>query len=726
MGKSYYTKVFFLAVITFLAAKLGLKFALFDDNISLVWPPTGISLAALLIFGKRLWPGVFIGALVATLSTGVSWVFAVGAAFANVIEALLGTILITKYKIRHQLDRIWDVLLFIGIAVLCTPIIAGLMGGSSFCLTHSCSASQFFMIAFQWALGNAMGALILTPLLLSWWSEVPSLSAKPVISLIGVSCLVITNLFIFGVIETPFLDANLYAVEYLSFPLLIWAGFSLRQRGASTAIFLTVIIAILGTVTDTGPFVKMQSTNAGLFRLWSFIGVVSFPTLLLAAAVEERQIAEKRLEQLATCDSLTGLPNRITLIQKIEEIFSHCQTEKQEYSCAILFIDLNRFKEINDSFGHRVGDQLLYQVAQRLENSVSQNHLVARMGGDEFSVLLSEIDNKIEAIQASEEILRQLEYPFYIEDCKFLIGATIGIAFGNHDYKNPEDLLRDADIAMYQAKVQQKKSCHFRSEMRERIKFKLKLDQQLREAIPKEELSVVYQPIIDISSSELIGFETLLRWHNAESGWVSPAHFIPLAEQTELIIELGDWVMRKACSQLKEWESLSIAAGLTLSVNLSPKQLREEGLAIQVAKIIKFYGINPQRLRLEITETAILETKARKVLEDLKALGVGLYLDDFGIGESSLTRLYQLPLDIIKIDKAFVQGIPENARKSAIAQTIITLAEKMDLGLIAEGIETEAQRKKLLEWGCPMGQGYLFSKPILAEQATDMILHQID
>lgn len=724
----YFLKIILLAIIIFLAARLGLEASIIYDNVSLIWPATGISIAIILLKGKQLWPGITIGAFLATASTGAGWGFALGSGIANTVEALFANYWVQSWQISYQLNRIYDVLKLLLIIMIITPATASLIGATSFCLSFNCSTELFFTVGWQWWVGNAMGALVLTPLLLTWSSYNQDLSLSKLISekglLVGTgfSLLIISNLIFFGVIPTSLINFQAYPLQYLCFPFLIWAGFCLQQRGTTTAIFLTVLIAVIGTFKDTGPFTNSDSLLGNLFVLWSFIIVISIPTLILSSAVTERQLAENQLSFLAYRDSLTGLPNRAAFFQNVSEWLKHCKISKDKTFCAVLFIDLNRFKEINDSFGHTLGDELLCAVAHRLEGCIPKEYTMGRLGGDEFAVLIPAVQDYQLASHLSQEILDQFDTPFLIQNCEFVISATIGIVIGNSDYSSSEDLVRDADIAMYHAKTNGRKYCKFEPGMRQKVVSRLQLEQDLRGAINNEELTLVYQPIVNLLNQNIIGFETLLRWCQLEQGWISPARFIPVAEDTELIIEIGNWVLVQACSQLQQWEKqFSDQVPISLSVNVSPKQLREGELVQRVDQMIQEFAINPNHLRLEITETAILEPNSKKVLEDLKALGIGVYLDDFGIGESSLNRLYQLPLDVIKIDRAFVQGIPENKRKCAIAQTIVSLAQNMDLGLIAEGVETEAQRDTLLKWGCHTGQGFLFSKPIAPTVATEMI-----
>lgn len=728
MTKRYYLQNLLLAVIIFISAHLSFQLAVTERNVSLFWIPIGISLASFLLLGTKVWLGVSVGAFLAILSTGAPWQFAIGAAIANTVQPWLATILMTQWQIRQELDTVGDTLKFLLIGVILAPLLGAFIGSSSFCLTHQCSNERFINTLQQWGVGDAMGALIITSLLLSWLKpSLPIFNTQNKLTIaLGFVLLILTNLFVFGIIPTPYFNSEIYSLEYLCFPFLMWAGYKLTQRGATTAIFITVVISIVGTMQGNSPFTEDRVENS-LFLLWSFFAVVSIPTLLLSSARNERATVENRLTELAYNDSLTKLPNRVAFFDAVNGLINSCKTDQNHEDCAVLIIDLNRFKEVNDSLGHQVGDQLLYQVARRLEKITAEKDLLARLGGDEFGIFIPRVSHLNDVVTLSMEILEQFKNYFILDNYEHFLTPTIGINLCSCGYENSEDIVREANIALYYAKSNQKKYCIFNQEMLEARQLKLKLDQKLRQAITKEELSLVYQPIVDLQLGEVTGFETLIRWDDSTQGKISPARFIPIAEETGFITEIGDWVLDQACSQLQQWAKLNFSeSNLTLSVNVSPKQFKERDLVKQIEDLIQKYKINPHCLRLEITETAVLEIEANQIFKDLKNLGVGLYLDDFGMGESSLSRLYQLPLDVMKIDRSFIQGIPKNKRKSAIAHTIINLATSMELGVIAEGIETEAQQQQLLDWGCEKGQGFLFYKPLSAEKATEIISSKFD
>ncbi|MDJ1177943.1 EAL domain-containing protein [Roseofilum sp. BLCC_M91] len=456
--------------------------------------------------------------------------------------------------------------------------------------------------------------------------------------------------------------------------------------------------------------------------------------------ITARRQAEEQLHYDAYHDKLTGLRNRAWFIDHLEQVI-HAYQVQQTGLYGILFIDLDRFKIINDSLGHLVGDDLLKQVAQRLQGCLSGMTLdpcfsidpdspkdrLARFGGDEFAVLLTSLTNPQQAIATAEELVSLMRTPFRMGDYEFSLGASIGITFGHQDYQSPEELLRDADLAMYQAKAQGGgRFVCFEKLMHPRALARLQLEHDLTRALELEELSLCYQPVVCLRTGGLKGFEVLLRWQHSKKGWISPGEFIPVAEEIGLISTLGWWVLEQSCSQLQQWRA-EIPQGLNivLNVNLSLLQLKQVNLVGQIEKLLRSHQIPGHCLNLEITETSFLESSQldASILHQLKALGVQLSIDDFGTGYSSLSRLHQLPLDQIKIDREFVDGIETDGSKEAIAQTIITLAHNLGAQLVCEGIETPAQCSKLQQLGCEYGQGYLFSRPLIPPSATALLQH---
>lgn len=446
--------------------------------------------------------------------------------------------------------------------------------------------------------------------------------------------------------------------------------------------------------------------------------------VLVIHDVTERKQAEEQLLYNAFHDSLTGLPNRALFMERLGYVVESAKRHKAQLF-AVLFIDLDRFKIINDSLGHTFGDQLLIGIASRLKACLRPTDTIARLGGDEFTILLEDIKDISDAVHIADRIQAQLKRHFDLGGQEVFTTASIGIALSARNYEQPEALLRDADIAMYRAKALGKARFEiFNLDMHTRAVAMLQLETDLRLAIEREEFQVYYQPIVSLKTGIITGFEALVRWQHPERGLIAPAEFIPLAEETGLIVPLGYWVLRQACHQIKLWQTqYPSSPPLTVSVNISGKQFSEPDLIPQIRQILQDTKLNPQSLRLEITESVLIENTESvvSILSQLKAMNIQLYMDDFGTGYSSLSYLHRFPIDTLKIDRSFISTMDIESKNLKIVQTIIMLAHNLDMDVIAEGIETEAQQAKLKNLGCEYGQGYFFSKPLAAVAAEVLI-----
>lgn len=437
-------------------------------------------------------------------------------------------------------------------------------------------------------------------------------------------------------------------------------------------------------------------------------------------------------------DALTGLPNRLLFMDRVERSIKRAKRQK-DYLFAVLFLDLDRFKFVNDSLGHAAGDQLLLSVGRRLESCLrasdtvaryEDKNLLARVGGDEFTVLIEGIKQVSDATLVAKRLIEAIKAPFDINGHEIFTTASIGISVSATGYENPADILRDADTAMYRAKVLGKSRYElFDPKMREQAVARMQLESALRRAAERQELQNFYQPIVCLASGKIAGFEALVRWVHPERGLLSPGDFISLAEETGSIISIGNWVLAEACRQMSTWQMDHRTSGLAMvSVNLSSKQFIQLDLASRVDTILRETGLEARCLKLEVTESLIMENAkiAAASLMQLKALGVQLGIDDFGTGYSSLSYLHSFPIDALKIDRSFVNRIGANGENLEIVRTIVTLAHNLKLHVIAEGIETEGQLNQLKELGCEYGQGYFFSPPVDAEAATTLVAKQAE
>ena len=440
--------------------------------------------------------------------------------------------------------------------------------------------------------------------------------------------------------------------------------------------------------------------------------------------VSDRKRAEDRLLHDALHDALTSLPNRTLFMDRL----AHCidrRTRLASYRCAVLFLDLDRFKMVNDSLGHAAGDQLLIQASDRLKGCLRPSDTLARLGGDEFAILLDDVKDASNAVRVAKRIQTELEVPFSLDGREVYSTASIGIALSDDD-SGPEDVLRDADTAMYRAKGQGRAShAIFDADMHAQVRAQLQLETDLRRAMTGGQLEVFYQPIVALASGKLAGFEALARWHHPERGLVLPSEFMPLAEETGLVTAIGRTLMTEACRQVKAWnDRRSPEETLFVGVNLSRRQLQQPDLLDQIAQMLAATGLPGDRLSIEVTETGVAE-RPDAVLETLvrlRRLGIRVSLDDFGTGTASLSLLHRFPFDRVKIDRWFVNGIGTGDSSEELVEGILTLCHGRRLGTVAEGVETGEQRRRLGELGCDFAQGFLFSEPVTRQRAEELLV----
>jgi diguanylate cyclase (GGDEF)-like protein/PAS domain S-box-containing protein len=450
-------------------------------------------------------------------------------------------------------------------------------------------------------------------------------------------------------------------------------------------------------------------------------------TASIGADVTDRRRAEEQLQHDAFHDALTALPNRALFVDRLQAALARRQGAiargQRKGMFAVLFLDVDRFKLVNDSLGHSVGDRLLIELSAALKTAVRPGDTVARLGGDEFTILLEDIDDRQEAIAVAERVQAVLRSPLAVAGHEVFATVSVGIALSTPSYRRAEDVLRDADTAMYHAKARGK-SRHqvFDSSMHARARKLLQLENDLRRAVDRGEFRVHYQPIVKVEDRRIAGFEALVRWQHPERGLVAPSEFIHLAEETGLVVPLGRVVLEEACRQATRWRRAD-GGEPTVSVNLSAKQFSQPDLVEQVAGALRDSGLPPGLLKLEVTESMVMENTdaAIALLRRLKALGVHIAIDDFGTGYSSLSYLLRLPADTLKIDRSFVSGSGDAGRNVSIVRTVVGLASSLGLDVVAEGVETEEQRSLLADLGCPLAQGFLFS-PAVDDAAARALL----
>jgi diguanylate cyclase (GGDEF)-like protein/PAS domain S-box-containing protein len=469
--------------------------------------------------------------------------------------------------------------------------------------------------------------------------------------------------------------------------------------------------------TRSGAFVPVDDSVAPIRNERGQITgvVVVFRDVTLQRSVEQK------LDRAAFHDALTGLPNRTRLLDRLgHALEQHRRHGSMRFT--VLCLDLDRFKLVNDSLGHQAGDQLLVTVAQRLQNCVRAGDTVARLGGDEFVILLEDILDDRDPIRVAERIHAAFDEPFVIEGRDVFVGTSVGIAFGSPDYGDANALLRDADVALYHAKSKGRgQFAIFDETLHQRVVAQLQLETELRWAFERDEFRMHYQPLVGLQDGRIRGVEALLRWQHPQRGLLGPADFLEVLEDTGLSVAVGYWTLRTACAQLQHWNTRTGDTTLMMSINLSDRQLRDPQLVAVVCDALQRNGLAPQQLQLEVTEHVLVDDDTARTLNTLEGLGIRLAIDDFGTGHSALTMLHRFSRATIKIDRSFVAELA-NGTQGSMIHTIIMLAQRLGMPLIAEGIETDAQLEQLAELGCGEGQGFWFARPMDGEQLEELLV----
>jgi diguanylate cyclase (GGDEF)-like protein len=717
-----------LAFVAYMAAAaLGLLLAFPGTNASPFWPPTALALALLYRYGLRLWPAILAGAftinLIFMLRAGVATELAVpasiGVGIGNALEAWIGIYLLRRYAgKRSPFDSLRGLFAFVMFSATLAPMASATIGVTVSRWVSLSGTSSYSENWLTWWVGDTSGALTMAPMLMlllqAHWQLPPRSRLLEAIALFLV--LVLGTMIVFGVGFDH--NEHRYPLVFFLLPMILWAVLRFHAAGAVTAVFLISLIAVIGSLHGGGPFAR-DNVQETLILLQLFMIVLAGTALGLGAVLaERRRMAQKlartnaELHALAFNDPLTGLPNRRTLIDRLEQA-RHLALRHQKRA-ALLFLDLDKFKRINDSLGHEVGDALLVTMAERLRSVIRVVDSVCRLGGDEFVVLLSEIDGAEDATLVARKIIEALQAPVRLAGLDLAITASIGIALIPDDGTDSDDLIRYADLAMYRAKEHGRNNFQFYTEeLNQSAVVRLEREHELRQALLDHQFRLHYQPIVDLQSTQIIGIEALLRWQHPKLGLLLPSEFMALAEETGLIVDIGAWVLKQACTETKRLHESGQRA-LRLSVNLSLRQLHDRGLPELIDGALQESQLDALWLNLEITERLLHEKLLAELrfLHHIDRIGVSLTVDNFGSAGSSLSLLKQLPIAVIKIDHRLVDRLPEDRVAHDISLAMIAMAHQLGISVIAENVETRAQDEFLVTNGCDYAQGIWFYPPM--------------
>jgi diguanylate cyclase (GGDEF)-like protein len=719
----YATLLVATALVYFAVGRMSLALAIPPGYASAVWPPSGIALAAVLLFGARVWPAVWIGAALVNVTVESSLLVAAAIASGNTLEALAGGALVRRHvgdPARFQ--RSEDVFKFIALCAVASAIAATVAlvplaaGGLSW--------AQGFRNWWTWWQGDLSGMIVVAPLILSWsagtgeeWSAEKKLEAAVFAFLLLAAGALLTG-------SEP-ADFAPLSLTFVALPFIIWAALRFSQREVSTAIVVICAIAIWYTVK--GGETASTTMNESLLMLLTFNSMVVATGLVLASVVAERgraiQALRQRQDQLESSiryDSLTGLPNATLFRHQLAQLVALGAESGRKVVVAVM--DVERLRFINDAFGRQGGDELLRQIAARLAPDITGSSVVARVDGGRFAVAAYGFREEAAIGRAATERMeRWFGPPFRLTGTELKLSARMGLAHFPLDGEHPETLYMHAESALMRAKRSGERCVFYAQTMSERAAETFSLESELRRAVERREFVLHYQPKVDLQMRRLTGVEALIRWRSRDRGVVPPLQFIPLLEETGLILEVGRWALGQAVCDQAVWA----AKGLNVprvAVNVSSIQLRHAGFVGDVQDAIA-HAAGAPRIDLELTESCIMENVEATIakLSAIRALGVGIAIDDFGTGYSSLAYLAKLPADLLKIDRSFISRMLEDDGSMTLVQTILSLANSLALKTVAEGVESEQQADMLALLGCSEMQGYLVSEPRPPEEIAAML-----
>ena len=686
-------------------------------SVTAVWLAAGVAAMASVRFGWAGVAGVLLGSFALNsqmLSQDDAVRFALGAAAGAWIMGFLPRYL---QPFSASLDYVSSVAKFTLVGAPLGCAVSALTGVLSLHFAGDLSAGMVPRALWVSWLGNLLGVYLVAPLLLtaSRWDLLPTNAGARLEGLLLVLSMVGLTLLMMIYVD-PLRPAEI--VLFVLIPTVLWAALRFSVTGASLAIFLAGLIA-LGVAVAAYGGITGNTPPRDVFALQVSMLAMVLAGLFVSAALTEHRYSELQLNMLANHDPLTGLPNRSYFQDFLGHALARAQRENAQVS--LLFIDLDRFKHINDSQGHEVGDQVLRIVANRLVEQLRADDFVARLGGDEFAVILNHPPASRAASRVARKLIQALAESFKLGQRRYAIGASIGISVFPDDGSDANTLLRQADLAMYQAKQRRSGFEYFSDELNLAAQQQMTLETGLRKALERDELALVYQPKVDLASGRVVGLEALIRWLTRSGNIIGPDQFIPVAEETGLIVPLGRWVVRAACVQWIQWRN----AGLNpppVAVNLSPRQFSDMRLIDDIDAILEETGMDAAYLQLEVTESAAMENPLRtfEMLDALRQRGLHVYIDDFGTGHSNLGQLKRMPIDALKIDKSFVSDVLTDSDDAEIANAIIRLAHALKLRVVAEGVETLEQVAFLRENGCDEIQGYVISKPVAPGKVSEL------